>query len=84
QSKRRGTEQAHKGDRAGGRGTGQAEGGQGRRKGDRQAERRGAGSLSGGFGGSRRLFPYGKFAKEYAKQEVPIEKPSKFIPKAQA
>jgi hypothetical protein len=24
-----------------------------------------------GFGGSRRLFPYGKFAKEGAKQEAP-------------
>jgi hypothetical protein len=34
--------------------------------------------------GSRRLFPYAKFAKEYAKQEAPVKKPPNCIIKAQA
>jgi hypothetical protein len=33
----------------------------------------------GGVEGSRRLFPYAKFAKEGAKHEVPVKKPSTFV-----
>jgi hypothetical protein len=35
----------------------------------------------GGLGGSRGLFPYGKFAKEYANHEAPVKKPPKFSSK---
>ncbi|MDR2518486.1 MAG: hypothetical protein LBD13_03615 [Spirochaetaceae bacterium] len=35
-----------------------------------------------GFGGSRRLFPYGKFAKEYAKHEAPVKKPPNSLKEA--
>ncbi|MDR2517844.1 MAG: pallilysin-related adhesin, partial [Spirochaetaceae bacterium] len=38
----------------------------------------------GGLEGSRRLFPYGKFAKEYANHEAPVKKPSKKHKEAQS
>jgi hypothetical protein len=36
-------------------------------------------AFRGGTEGNRRLFPYAKFAKEYAKHEAPVKKPPKTL-----